>query len=141
MALELIRCGRFEDVKDHSDKERIARKDQILELSFKHEMIVRIVEAVDLIKDIQKSSGILKELRDKINNEAVFEKDIADVCSGCSWIVERCLVADPCTVTQDGVVERHVGADGVPTCCSTISSREITLTRCRRQYRCFALLS
>ena len=91
--------GRFEDVKEHSDKERIARKDQILELSFKHEMIVRIVESVDLIKDIQKSSGILKELRDAINNEAVFEKDIAVVLEYNKKCSLSLVNADTCTAT------------------------------------------
>lgn len=71
--------NKFDDVKEHSDKKRIARKDQILELSFKHEMVNRIVSAVDMIKSIQKSDGILKELRGAISNEKVFEKDIASI--------------------------------------------------------------
>eukprot|EP00658_Telonema_sp_P-2_P044189 TRINITY_DN3203_c0_g1_i3.p1 TRINITY_DN3203_c0_g1~~TRINITY_DN3203_c0_g1_i3.p1 ORF type:complete len:749 (-),score=244.39 TRINITY_DN3203_c0_g1_i3:50-2296(-) len=70
---------KFVDVKEHSDKKKITHKADILELSFKHEMIDRIVNSVDLIKSVQRSDGILKDLRHKIQNASDFERDIASI--------------------------------------------------------------
>ena len=84
-------------MKDHIFKKNLPRKNQILEvpvavafgvkvsdwagvqLSFKHSMIEHIVNSVEMIKDLAKSDGILKDLRGKIKDEKKFEFELLQV--------------------------------------------------------------
>jgi len=78
LAIDDIR-HEFDDVKEHIYKKNLPRKNQILELSFKHSMIKRIVDSVEMIKDINNSGGILKELRGKIKDEKKLEFGLLDI--------------------------------------------------------------
>jgi len=78
LAIDDIR-HKFDDVKDHIFKKNLPRKNQILELSFKHSMIEHIVNSVEMIKDLAKSDGILKDLRGKIKDEKKFEFELLQI--------------------------------------------------------------